>query len=67
MKCKPCGANWFYYNQHCYLLNNQTMTQTNAETWCENKNSVLASINDMTELEFITKLAINYSGPYIWV
>jgi hypothetical protein len=43
------------------------MTQTNAQAWCEDNNSALVSINDMAELEFITILAINYSGLYIWV
>ena len=51
---------WLSYNGHCYYMGQHTATATMAEAWgyCMAHNSLLVTINDRAEAEFI-RIAIN--------
>ncbi|XP_072016531.1 uncharacterized protein [Amphiura filiformis] len=62
-----CPTNWSYYNQHCYILRDDTMVRQEAREACLQMDADLVVIDDGEENEFVTTLLPRFARTAYWI
>ena len=66
----PCGDVWTKFEEYCYHVSGETLTEQQAEQYCDKKmDANLAKINSQEENNFVLDLAHKHapSAKQVWI
>lgn len=69
VRFKDCEQGWKFFEQSCYKVFNDTLTQSDSEDQCQKEGGHLVSTTSSAELKFVVGLYLNTSGSYrdFWI
>ena len=62
-----CPSGWTFYNNHCYYIGSNKLTQYQADAYCGTLGSYLAEITSSSELNWLTSFANGKVYDDVWV
>lgn len=62
-----CPSGWTFYNNHCYYIGSNKVTQYQADAYCGSLGSYLAEVTSSSELNWLTSFANARVNADVWV